>query len=142
MKLSVPIACILLFSSLFGAVQAASLIPLTPGQLKELQKKDVLLVDIRTPSEWRQTGLVPGSHPLMYFDGEGHADTDRFLTALEALGGTKDHPVVLICRSGHRSGQLAQILLNDKGYSSVYHLEQGIQGWLKDGDNVVPCSSS
>ncbi len=141
MKISLQIVSILLFSIIFGTLQAATLIPLTPGQLKDLQQGDALLVDIRTPREWRQTGLVPGSHPLMYFDETGHADTDRFLTSLEALGGTKDHPVVLICRSGHRSSQLAQILLKDKGYSSVYHLEQGIQGWLKEGDKVAPCPS-
>ena len=69
----------------------------------ELAAADVLLVDIRQPQEWRDTGVLPQAL-LIAHDGD-HA---RFLAALAPhLDG---RPVALICRTGNRTSQAAAAL--------------------------------
>ena len=40
-------------------------------QIKELLKNNIPIVDIRRSSEWDQTGVVPKSILLTFFDKEG-----------------------------------------------------------------------
>lgn len=69
-----------------------------------------LLVDVRTPQEFT-AGHIPGALniPLDELD-------DRMGEI-----GRKNAPVVLYCRSGHRSGQATR-LLESAGYTGVHDL--------------------
>lgn len=40
----------------------------------------------------------------------------------------KDEPIYIICRSGNRSAQAAQIL-SDRGYTEVYDVTDGMIAW-------------
>ena len=44
------------------------------SELKELLKKGVRLIDVRRPDEWKETGIVKGSHLLSFFDGRGRVN--------------------------------------------------------------------
>lgn len=50
-----------------GNALAAELIGVTPDELQSLREQGALVVDIRTPEEWRATGLIPGSQRLTFF---------------------------------------------------------------------------
>ena len=39
--------------------------------LERLMRRGVPVIDIRTPEEWRQTGIIEGSHMLTFFDAQG-----------------------------------------------------------------------
>ena len=89
----------------------------------------VLLVDIRTPGEWRRSGVPQGAVPL---------DMRRpdFTTELLALtGGATDAPVALICAGGVRSARLSR-RLSDAGFSNIIDVPEGMfgsaagPGWL------------
>jgi rhodanese-related sulfurtransferase len=93
---------------------------------------EVLLIDIRRPEEWAQTGLGEGAIPL---------DMRRrdFLPALQAL--MTDRPgarVALICATGGRSRYLAG-QLEKAGLTGVYDVPEGMlgsragPGWLRTG---------
>ena len=43
-------------------------IGLTPVQLEQKIKEGVVVIDIRTPPEWIETGVVPTSKKMMFFD--------------------------------------------------------------------------
>lgn len=90
----------------------------------ELLSSNIPIVDIRTPGEWKETGLLKGSIPIMLFDEKGNYDLKDFLDKLNASVDTKK-PFALICRTGSRTKILAQFLSQKLGYD-VINLKSGI----------------
>ncbi|NPA64883.1 MAG: rhodanese-like domain-containing protein [Epsilonproteobacteria bacterium] len=107
---------------------------ITPQQLKELQKEGVTIIDIRTPQEWRQTGVVPGSKLLTFFDIYGNYDIDRFMEEFQKLVPTKETPFVLVCRTGSRTATVGNFLANQMGYTNAMHLAGGVYAWSGEGN--------
>ena len=142
MTRNIPRLMAAVISLAFAApLMAAELKGVSPDQVAALQRDNAILIDIRTPEEWRKTGLIQGSQPLTYFDAQGHYDTAAWLKQLNQLSGDKNRPIVLICRSGHRSEQVGNLLAKDLGYGQVYHLQTGIKGWLEQHKPVAACVS-
>ena len=105
---------------------------------KELSTRleGTVLVDIRRAGEWHLTGVIPGSHPLTFFDAAGNTDSDAWLRSLAEVASPEDD-LVLICRSGHRTGVILGFLRNQTPYSRAQHLAGGILSWLEKGLPVV-----
>lgn len=82
------------------------------------------IIDIRTPSEWRETGLVKGSIPIMFFNEQGGYDVNTFLQELNKHVKPKEE-FALICRTGSRTKMVSNFLSNEFGYK-VINLEGGI----------------
>ncbi len=108
---------------------------ITPSQLKKLQSEGAVLVDIRTPGEWRQTGVVPGSKLLTFFDEYGNYDVERFMEEFQKLVPTKETPFVLICRTGSRTATVGNFLANQMGYTNAHHLSGGVYAWSAEGND-------
>jgi rhodanese-related sulfurtransferase len=103
---------------------------------------EVTLIDIRTPMEWRQTGVAQGAHrvDMRHPKGpEGFADQ-----VLAEVSGDKDARVALICRTGNRSAHMQKALL-DRGFTQVYNVVGGMSGsrtgagWIQQRLPVEPC---
>ena len=116
---------------------AGELVGVTPDEMDALVKKGATVVDIRTPQEWKATGLIPGSHGLTYFDASGHYDKEDWLGRLKPLLGSAGQPVILVCRSGNRSATVGKMLVNEAGFDRVYHLEKGIRGWTAESRSLA-----
>ncbi len=93
---------------------------------------DILLVDIRTPREWRATGVGEGAYPL-------DMRRDDFEQALAHLtGGDRSAPVALICARGVRSARLSN-RLTEAGFTNVLDVPEGMlgsaagPGWVRAG---------
>ncbi len=93
---------------------------------------DVLLVDIRTPREWRATGIGQGAQPL-------DMRRDDFVQALTTLtGGDQSAPVALICARGVRSARLSN-QLTEAGFTNIIDVPEGMlgsaagPGWVRAG---------
>ncbi|MDM8547620.1 rhodanese-like domain-containing protein [Candidatus Venteria ishoeyi] len=104
--------------------------------LKQLLKKNIPIIDIRRSEEWRQTGIVPDSHLLTFFDKKGSYDTPKWLTELDKIA-KKDQPFILICRTGNRTRTIANFLDKRVGYQQIYNVERGISNWIKQKQPVV-----
>jgi rhodanese-related sulfurtransferase len=91
-----------------------------------------ILVDIRQPEEWRTTGVIEGSH-LLTFTNE---DVGGWLEALAEVARPEDD-LVLVCRTGHRTGFLLDFLVTRTPYKQAAHLADGILGWISNGLPVV-----
>ena len=115
-------------------VQPAPFANVGNGELRELIASGVKVIDIRRPEEWRQTGVVEGSYLLTAFDGRGDL-VQGFPAALDQLV-DKDEPVVLICRTGNRTGHLARAMVEQAGYQAVYNVTDGITRWIAEGGVV------
>lgn len=82
--------------------------------------KNVYLLDVRTPDEYRQAHLKGAVLiPL--------SEMDRRINEVP-----KNRPVVVYCAVGSRSGMVARLLAGH-GYREVYNLRDGIVGWYRSG---------
>ena len=92
---------------------------------------DLLVVDIRTPEEWKQTGVVRDALLVTYTTPES------FLEAVNTRK-TVGQTITLICRSGNRSSnaarQIAELVEGD-----VIDVAGGMNRVLREGyDPVKP----
>jgi len=116
-------------SSLFAQLQNIEI-------SQEFLKKGIKIIDIRTPSEWKETGIVKDSYTLMFFNEQGGYDTDTFIRELNKIV-KKDEQFALICRTGSRTSMIAQFLSKELGYD-VINLKSGIMKLLRDGYQTTP----
>jgi rhodanese-related sulfurtransferase len=100
-------------------------------ELARLMAAGVPVIDIRTEPEWKETGIVHGSRLMTFFDERGRADPPAWLAKLDGIA-KPDQPVILICRTGNRTGVLAKFLDEKVGYRKVYNVRQGIHAWMRD----------
>ncbi len=98
---------------------------------EKAMKGEILFVDIRTPQEWRQTGLPEGAKPIEL--------APTFLSKLTALtSGDKSKPVAFICATGARSDYVAKELAK-RGWKNVIDVAGGLfggpkgKGWKAEG---------
>ncbi|EKV31965.1 rhodanese-like domain protein [Caenispirillum salinarum AK4] len=101
-----------------------------PEAFAKLAADGVTVIDVRTPEEWRETGIIPGAKTVMAFDEDG--PVRGFPEAMLAAA-PPDAPVAIYCRSGNRSAAVASFAAKRMGYPQVYNLEPGIKGWVREG---------
>ena len=121
----------------FAAPLRAEVIDIDNAELARLSAAGIPVVDIRTPGEWKSTGVIAGSRLLTFFDENGGSDTARWLASAKGFA-TPGQPVILICRSGGRTRAATQFLSQQAGYATVYNVKQGMNGWLAEQRPVVP----
>lgn len=122
---------------MLAAVAArAEVVDIDNAELAKLAASGVPVIDIRTAPEWQQTGIVPGSHLLTFFDERGNADPAAWLSKAKAISRPGD-PVVVICRTGNRTKALSQFLSQRAGYAKVYNVKNGIVSWAREGRPVA-----
>lgn len=130
----------MLFLAAAAAAGAAGVVvDIDDAELARLAANGVPVIDIRTPAEWKETGMLPGSHPLTYFDERGRADPQAWIAKASAIA-KPGEPVILFCRSGNRSRQAADYLVQKAGFAQVYNAKGGILSWTKAGRAVQPAA--
>ena len=108
----------------------ADVVDVNNEQIVELSKTNIPIVDVRSSSEWDQTGVIPASILLTFFDKEGNYDLDEWYEKLR-LEIDEDVPIILICRSGNRSRIIADMM--DKEFDNViYNAKRGITSWIDE----------
>ena len=99
---------------------------LTTAEFTEVINKGGILLDVRTPDEYREAHLENATELDYYSD-----DFEK-----NALALPKDKDVYVYCHKGGRSPSAAKILVK-QGHSNVYNLLGGIHGWKSAGLPVV-----
>ena len=87
---------------------------------------EALLLDVRTQTEWEQDGHLENATLIPHTELEARGDE---------LPSEKDSLILLYCRSGNRSQDAAQTLV-DLGFTNIIELESGINGWKDAGKSV------
>jgi rhodanese-related sulfurtransferase len=100
--------------------EANSAVPrLSPAEAKErIRSGDVLVVDVRDPTEVQQTGRLKGAVNVSRGMLEFRADPD---SQYHNPAFQKDKTILLHCASGGRSA-LAGKTLQDMGYTAVFNI--------------------
>ncbi len=105
---------------------------------------EILVIDVRSPGEWRQTGVPKGARQVTIHDPGG---MPGFVEAVKvAVGGDLKRPIAVICAAGNRS-TLAQRFLAKAGFTRVLNIKEGVlggpygPGWLTRGLPVESCTA-
>jgi rhodanese-related sulfurtransferase len=121
---------------LSGEVQAGSRLLHADEAHRRVQTGEITLIDIRSPAEWRQTGVPQGALAITMHDPNG---IEAFYRAiLAATGNDKHKPIALICATGNRS-RWAQEYLANRGFTNIENVGEGLYGngihpgWLRRG---------
>ena len=93
---------------------------MTPSQVTP----EAYLLDVREPDEW-SAGHAPDAHHLPMM--EVPARIAEIPT---------DAEVVVVCRSGGRSGQVVSYLMGN-GWDNVRNLDGGMKSWAAAGREVI-----
>ncbi len=88
------------------------------------RKPDMAILDVRTPSEF-DDGHIEGAINIPVDDLAGRLDEL-----------SKDDELLVYCRTGNRSARAVGIL-NDGGFTKIFHMDEGITGWMDAGYPVI-----
>lgn len=113
----------------------AEIINVDNAELARLQAKGVSVIDVRTPEEWRDTGVIKGAK-LLTFSFAGGFDKAAWFKQEQQLV-KPGEPVVLICRSGRRSKAVADYLELQSAQLKIYNASGGMDAWKAEGRSVV-----
>ena len=119
------IVCLLMTKFAF-----ADVVDINNNQLLELSNTNIPIVDVRSKTEWDQTGVIPNSILLTFFDKEGNYDLNEWYEKL-LLEIDEGEPIILMCRSGNRSRIIADMM--DKEFDNViYNAKRAIMSRIND----------
>lgn len=90
---------------------------MTPRELNA--RNDVEILDVREPDEWHAG----------HIDGSVHIPMREIVARAGEFD--RDRPIVTVCRSGQRSGQVAAFL-SQQQYDAT-NLDGGLQAWAQEG---------
>ena len=88
--------------------------------LQRAQKNGTLIIDIRRPEEWAQTGIIEGAELITAFTKSGQLHPEfqqKFMSVIT----DRDTPVMLYCRTGNRTTNLGRALVDQLGFADVSH---------------------
>lgn len=102
-----------------------------PEAFAAAETGDILIVDIRRPDEWAQTGIPTHAVGI-------DMRAEDFLVQLAAARRSETQPVALICARGVRSARMTK-RLEDAGVGPIIDIPEGMlgsfsgPGWVKRG---------
>ncbi|WP_206201913.1 FKBP-type peptidyl-prolyl cis-trans isomerase [Terasakiella sp. SH-1] len=105
------------------------------GEVKALLKEGVKIIDVRTPAEWKKTGVVEGSILLPFRMPNGRLNP-KFPEDMARIV-NKNEKFMLICRTGNRTRMASEILVTRFGYENVYNVRHGITYWMREKNPTV-----
>ena len=88
--------------------------------LQLINHKDALVLDVREQNEYDSGHVLKSKHIPLGKLSERIGELEKF----------RERPIVVICRSGNRSG-MACGLLGKQGFAQAYNLEGGVLAWQK-----------
>lgn len=82
---------------------------------------EIILVDLRTPEEWQDTGVPEGAWPINVYD------RNFGLYISKVINNNPDTTIGLICATGGRSGYVYSALQRN-GVTNVIDVAEGVMG--------------
>jgi rhodanese-related sulfurtransferase len=124
----------LLFTLVLAAAASASaaeVATLSPAQAAKLVAAgSAVLIDVREPAEWKETGVVAGAALLPKSDFDGRQKLWK-----EFLARHGGQELILYCRSGRRAGQVGASLAA-QGHQVAN--AGGFDDWREAGQPIRP----
>ena len=125
-----------LYLLLFSPLAFADVEDINNQEIIALMQNSVTLIDIRRADEWRDTGVIMNSSLLTFFDKNGNHNAEERISKLKNITNEND-PVIIICRSGKRSGIVSKLLDEKTNYTNVYNASGGMVSWINSKNKTV-----
>ena len=134
--------------ALISLLMCAPVVALAGGVLsaedaaRRVKSGEIMVIDVRSPTEWRATGTAKRAKRVTIHDRDGAAGFLRHM--VDAVDGDRNRPIALICARGNRS-TMAHEFLTRQGFTNVHNIVEGMlgnrtdPGWIARGLPVVPC---
>ncbi|MDP5170787.1 MAG: rhodanese-like domain-containing protein [Bacteroidia bacterium] len=99
---------------------------ITVQELKERMDAGTapIMIDVREPFEW----------DMNHLDGVQKISMGDIPAKVSDLADWKDKELVIVCRSGGRSGRISEFL-RQEGFSNIRNLTGGMLAWKRDIDS-------
>lgn len=130
-----------LLTGLPDTALAAPKIITAPKAMARAKADEIILIDIRTPQEWRETGVGEGAVAI----DMRAADFVQDLVKLRQLYPSR--PIAMICRTGARSTYVTTTL-DKQGFPGLINVNEGMvggpngPGWITRGLPTYPGTPS
>ena len=126
----------------FGSAQAQEADIWSADQAFEaLSNGEIVMIDIRSRGEWKETGVADGAWPISMHEPDF---PQRLFRAQELANG---RPVALICATGGRSGAVMRAL-DRAGYTGFIDVSEGMEGsklgrgWIAKRLSIVQANNA
>ena len=83
-----------------------------------INREDAVILDVREGKEYQDGHIVNSVHIPLSFLKDRLAELEKH----------KDKPIIVACKSGHRSGQACSTLKKN-GFEKIYNLSGGVLAW-------------
>lgn len=90
------------------------------GAVQLINHKNAIVLDVREESEFREGHLLNAKLIPLGKLNERIGELEKY----------RNQPIVVVCRSGNRSGT-ACAMLGKKGFSQAYNLAGGVMNWQR-----------
>ena len=105
-------------------------------EIISLMQSGVPVIDIRRAEEWRDTGIIKESNLLTFFNKKGNHNFEEWLLKLKKITKEGDS-VIIICKSGKRSGIVSKFLDEQANYTNVYNASGGMVSWVNSNNKTT-----
>ena len=118
---------------------------MSPIEASEELKNNLIIIDVRTKSEWKETGVIPNAKLVRMHSAARTLRKEYISELLEVLGDNKNIEAAIICKSGGRSSATVT-MLKEKGYINISNISEGMvghtnnTGWVNRGLPTIKCS--
>lgn len=115
-----------------------------PTAFEHAQSGDLLIIDVRSRSEWAQTGIPSGARTVSLQDEMGTPNRQFMAEVEAATENDHDRPIAFICAAGIRSS-VAREIAEAAGFSRAVDISEGMMGnprgpgWLRRGLPLDAC---
>ncbi len=128
------IPVLILITAIFAFAKFSSI---DDNELLKMQKQGVVVIDIRTPKEWRERGIIKGAKTIEFFKPNGSVDFIDFMKKFTKYVKNSKQPFIIYCAHARRSKVLGK-LFDRLGAKNVYELKGGIEyGWIEKGRKTM-----
>ena len=106
-----------------------------------LEANDLILIDIRTPEEWAETGIAQGAWPVSMHNA---SFPQELSVLIDKFGADR---IAMICATGGRTGYVASVL-KANGFDDIHDVSEGMlgnpngPGWIARGMPLITVQES
>lgn len=97
---------------------------IAPSEVADRLRAGAVLIDVREVNEWNASRIPNAEFKPMSQINDWYTDLPH------------DTEVIFYCRTGQRSGQVVEALIEQAGFEDVYNLTGGIVAWVGAGFDI------
>ena len=131
---------LLIIFVLFTKFVNAEVIDINNREFSNLIEKEIKIIDVRTPNEWKSAGIIKGSFLISLLNKDKKFIFKDWYEIFNNKFGS-NQSIIFICASGVRSNYISHLVKKKKPDLVIYNLKKGINNWIRSGYKVERLSN-